>query len=690
MYTVIADFDRTNNIDPQNYELYLGINDDLPSLKFDLDDNGSQITLQPGMEVLVYDENQWDIVSNIPMVPARNILINPSIDTVGGWTAAGSLSSTLVYGVPGNFTVTQTFSNNAVGQGYYYQQTLLNYVQPGQMYTFSYWVKIPGAMTNSSAFAALQFIDGNGNTLAGTVYDTFTSTPSGNLQRRSISAVAPASAVYAAVQWGGQTTSTTNSGSIVWGNTTQFNVTFQLEPNWFVDQGVSYPSPDLGYFIVGSGTDLPDGTDSRRCRIFAGYINDLQVEYDGTNRIYHVSCAGPAWVLENFNLLDGSYTTPTYDSQIINDFLNASYQNVLTGIAPFNTASQTIIQGALIDADTYTDRTFREILNTLADTSGYIYWVDAYFHLHYVPNYWDVASVVFNTNANAQDYVTVFPPREYMIESDLTQIKNRIKVTGAQQDQVINDVFSGNGSNKVFNLSQIPNKITSCTVGGATQHVGVAGVVTTGASYPAIADFNAKTLTFNTAPASGTNNVLITYTSPQPVTAQVQSLNSYARYGNRWWDSKVNDSSLTSIQAAHLRGLAELNRYQYALVTLTFKTDQKILAGQIILFTSTADGYSNSPFLARKVTGHHLGNGQNEYEIEAGPYQPDMLDHFRNLHKAVNRSQGVAFQLMPVQIYLVADDTATSYSEQITTSATASPSYTYGGASTFYGYSSFS
>jgi hypothetical protein len=698
MWTVIGDFDRTNNIDPPQYELHLGIQDDLPSLKFDLDDNGSQINLQPGMEMIVYDETQQDIVNNIPMVPARNILVNPSIAFLTNWTANGNASSTIVWSQPssgpnlGRFIATQTFSNTAVGSGYYSQNTLINYVQPGQSYCFSYWVEITGTLTNCNAFAKLQFLDGGLNVIGSATTDTFTTTTGNTWQRRSITATAPAGAVYAQVQWGGNTTNATNSGVIVWGGTTQHTVAFQLEPMWFVDQGVSYPTPDLGYYIVGSGADLPDGTDSRRCRLFAGYIDDVQVEYiGGTNRLYHVSCAGPGWVLENVNLLDADYTSSTYDNTIINNFLSNNYQNILSGSALFNTASGTIIQGALVDATTYTDQTLREILNTLADISGYIYWVDPYYHLHYTPNYWDVAPVTFNTIANAQDYVTVFPPRDYKLEQDLTQIKNRIKVTGSQQDQTVQDLFSGNGSNKVFTLTRTPHIITNCTVGGAVQQVGVQGVATNGQNgVTAIYDPSSKQLTFNTAPASGTNNVVVTYSSPQPVSVVVQSLDSYAKYGNRYWDSKVNDSSLASVQTAHQRGLAELNKYQYALVTLTFKTDQFVLAGQIILFTSSTDGYTTpTPFLARKVTGRYLGNGENEYELESGPYVPDMLDLFRHLHKAVNRSQGVANQLAPGQNYIVANDTTMAYTEQIRTTTRASTgAYVYGTAT--YGFSSYS
>lgn len=702
MWTTINQFDLTPHIDPQGFEVFLGVNDDLPSLKFDLDDNGSLINLAEGQEVIVWDETALDVVTGLTMIPAMNLLTNEDLYSATSspgspWTSTGTLSGIINSNTTLLFEVDMIFNNSALGSGYFQQITQANYCKPGMAYCFSYLVKIDAPLTNANAVVNIMFLDQAQNVISGTtVTDTFSSTPSNLYQRRSItSAVAPSNAYYVQVQIGGQTTvGGTNSGTIRYGQNQNTNANTMLEPVLFAaTQGVSYPTPSVGYYLPGSGAVMADQTTSRRCRIFTGYIDHLEVEYiGGNNRVWHVSCTGPGWVLESVNLLNAEYTTATYDNVIIGNFLTNNYANILAApTSPlFNTTQPEIIQGALIDANTYVDKTLREVLNTLADTAGFLYWVDPYFHLHYVPAYWTVANATFDTDANTQDYKTIFPPRDFKLTRDLTQIKNRIKVIGAQLDQAIQQPFSGNGTTKTFTLNATPHIITSVTVGGVAQQVGVQGVATNGAGgVTALYNPNTNQLIFNTAPATGTNNILVNYTSPQPVSVQVQNLDSYAKYGNKWWDGKVNDSSLASVATAHLRGLAELSKYAYSLVTLTFKTDQFITAGQIILVTSTKDGYSApSPFLVRKVTGRYLGAGQNEYEIEAGPYQPDVLDHFRNLHKAVNRSQGVANQLTPVSVYIISDDTGASYTESFTTTTqTSNGLYIYGQA--VYGYSSF-
>jgi len=61
--------------------------------------------------------------------------------------------------------------------------------------------------------------------------------------------------------------------------------------------------------------------------------------------------------------------------------------------------------------------------------------------------------------------------------------------------------FSGDGSAKVFTLTNAPVSINSVTVGGTTQTKHISYVI----------DLDNKLITFNSAPASGTDNVVVSY-----------------------------------------------------------------------------------------------------------------------------------------------------------------------------------
>src|SRR5207302_7406458 len=101
--------------------------------------------------------------------------------------------------------------------------------------------------------------------------------------RVSLQATAPPGAANIRVSLGGETlVAGNNSGT--------FKIaTFQLEPMYFsdtsVDWNVSYPTPDCNYNQVNC-SQMPDFTVSRTCRIFSGYIDDFDVDYDGPNRTW--------------------------------------------------------------------------------------------------------------------------------------------------------------------------------------------------------------------------------------------------------------------------------------------------------------------------------------------------------------------------------------------------------------------
>lgn len=120
------------------------------------------------------------------------------------------------------------------------------------------------------------------------------------------------------------------------------------------------------------------------------------------------------------------------------------------------------------------------------------------------------------------------------------------------------------------------------------------------------------------------------------VYVQCTSPSNTAVYGRRFW-SKINDTNLGSNAAAAARGEAQLQAYAAPRVTLKFKTIKLVSPGQTLDFTSALDALTDAHFTVQKVTATYLGNGINQYEVEAGTYVDDFVDFFRNTQKAVNR-----------------------------------------------------
>ena len=112
-------------------------------------------------------------------------------------------------------------------------------------------------------------------------------------------------------------------------------------------------------------------------------------------------------------------------------------------------------------------------------------------------------------------------------EENIENMRNKITVTGAKQLDTRVDTFSGDASETSFYLTYEPVSVNT-TVGGTLQSLGIDGAQT-GFDYQV--DVNLKKLSFVTAPASGTNNIVCTYTTYLPTPVTGDSPASISKFG---------------------------------------------------------------------------------------------------------------------------------------------------------------
>lgn len=628
MWLVIDGINRTDVID-DNIDFSASLNDPIDTCDFSLDDLTQSIPLRTKMDVIVWDENAVPTYTvagaAIPTIPAMNFLQNAHNFHLSPWATGGSLAG--IIAIPNVFRFTMTFSNSTNGgTGYFTQTTLMKHVQPGVEYMLSGYFDCSVTLVNAQGFLQINWLDSSGSTIS-SVTQTYASTHP--QVHEYISGIAPDGTVQAQIFYGGKTTNATNSGTLQW-------ATVQFEPMWFTEQGVSYPTPDCNFDQVNSVL-MPDTTTSRKCRIFAGYIEILDKSYEGTQRFYDVKCAGSSKLLENLGVVTASYAG-VYDTFILNDIISGSpWSSYLsTGQQNKFAPTSTIIQGSLIDARSYPGNTLREVSNDLSDNSGSHFFVDPYYYYWYVPP--SFTSQVLELS-DAPDNITSFPYYDFSIQDDDSNPGNAILVRGTKQNAAaVTEKFNGDGSTKIFNLAQAPYTIQSVTVGGTDQKTGVDGVQTNGiGGYVALVNKQKQQLIFNTAPISGTNNIIIIYTFEDPVVVQAISADSIAQAG-RPFVRLVNDTNLTSTIAAKNRGLAELNNYAYGRQTLTLSAmNIYVPPGSLFLFTCQAEGMSKKPFTVQTVESHLEGAGLYTWSYTAGVYSPSVIDHIRNTQKAIAR-----------------------------------------------------
>lgn len=647
-YTILNMKDVTDFIAPDNEDngsaqnggitVNATLGDPASSWDFTVDDIDQTINVQNFQPVIVFDENAPPI-GGVATVPSMNFLLNPSMNNGTNWSTTGGLSGNITFlNASRNFQM--TFSNNAVDTGAAFQQTLAGYVQPGVEYMLSGYLFAVTPLVNIQAFLELAFLDIFGNNLGAT---TGTWIPTSTQQRLNITAVAPANAAFALIVIGGQTTNTTNSGTFTWG-------TIQFEPMWFANKGVSYPTPDCNKFQVNC-VQMPDGTCSRRCRLFAGYVEDHVNAYVGKERHTAVQCASSSKILETVGPPINASFTSTQDTSILSNVVSGLAINTSI-ICQLSTGQQnqfaptsTLINGVVIDSISFTNSTLRDVCNGMQAQSGSLFYVDAYYYLWYVPPSFVGAVVELSDNP---DNITSFAYDTFSVEYDSTNPVNSVRVSGTKQAAAaITDLFSGNGSTTVFSLTEPPDKTTAVTVGGSSIRTGVDGVDNakfgSSLTYKALINKQKQTIQFATAPASGTNNVAVTYTYEDQAISDVISADAVADQKAQFWGT-VSDSNITSTTGAKFRGLKELGDYAFPRTILTLSAlDIYLPVGSLILFTCASENMSQTPFVVQTVASDFSdAGGVYHWNYTAGVYNPTLIDHLRNVTKAVKKTPTTA------------------------------------------------
>lgn len=698
MWVEINGADYTNDVDAPSISLQNATTDPLASLSFEMIDIGAQIPLAYGNPVTIWDETGSGTVL---APPSRNFLINELLYSGDGsvpsdWTLQSGLSPSVLSFPANSFTMVATFNNVTYTTGNNYSQiyqncgnTFFQKVYPGQTYMASCTFTSSGTISNVQAFIILQFYDVDLNWLDVQSSDYVTPV-SGTGQTLSCQLLAPANAAYAHVILGAQATvSGTNSGTITY---LPFNLnSVNLEPVLFQGQyladgtPVKYPSDTNP-----SRTDcilLPDQTSVRMRWLFNGYITNLKVSYDGTNRIYQVTCAPFGDVIDNGAIISNAFENTT-DQSIITTLLSQYFSGMLASGQQNDWLPPTTVQfGQNISNVAYQDNTMRDVMNALSDSTGFIYYVDEYNYLWYNDTPFNYATIT--VDVEHADYITAFPPQNYRVEYDGTQFRNSVKVMGGQYYTVSTDPFSGTGTLKDFTLTSQPQSIQSITIGGtlyaptSSNKIGVVGQSTLGVGGVVVTyDPNSSVVHFFTAPAAGSDNVLITYSTYRNVAVEVEDNGSIGQYNRRFY-AKVTDTTIADSATAQVRGVAEVGKYAQPLVLLTFDLSSEgaqnsvyMQRGLTVIVNSALDGLVGQPFTIQQVQVKSQGGGINTYSYTAGVYRPSMMDAMRNSAKALqsNTSGGST----AVQLTVESLDESLAYSDRIQSASAPGFVATYG------------
>lgn len=500
-------------------------NDPIPTFRFKLQDDPSQIPLSELLEVIFIDAGR---VSNATHNLIRNPLINPFATN---WSQTAITGGTFTQMNPGvKLTVANATAASSLQLYQYIQNGLI--VPGGQTYMLSCFVQTT-TLTGCNAFISILYVDASGFTLGSQVQ--LISTTLANTQI-SFSSMPPTGTVATSISFGITTNSGTNSGTATFTN-------MQCEPMSFATGAtqIAYPSPFCANGQFGC-TLMPDGTTIRQYRLFGGLLTKATAgDYIGNNRKWDVTVSGYAWL---------------WQKQLLNDaFVNKSDNfiliNLVTKYFPgqFNTAQ--IATGATLDNFGYTfNGTMRDAADALAANSNFNVYVGPYREIIYQPPGYNQIGFMLS---DRPDNILSFPYYSYSLDIDGTQLGNACLVTGGT------------------NISAVEYDPQS--IGFYNQKTGGQGI---------------------------------------------------------FWRT-VNDSTIATTAAARQRAIAEITQYNYARKVAHLTTNQMMIPGYTVLFSSNTDGLFDVPFLIQKSTlvlkgFTSLQTPYYECSCNLGAFNPDLVN----------------------------------------------------------------
>lgn len=189
-------------------------------------------------------------------------------------------------------------------------------------------------------------------------------------------------------------------------------------------------------------------------------------------------------------------------------------------------------------------------------------------------------------------------------EDEIISMRNKIYVDGAFEEDTRVESFNGDGSTATFTLSYTPETV-DLKVGGVQQKLGITGGSVTG--YDFTMDKELKTFTFESGsiPATGTDNIVMTYTVKEPYTTIATSQDSIDFYGLTQEES-YSFKDLRTVEDSDNRALGLLDKLSFASKSTLIVTDEYLLEpGYKIPYSNPQDNIYDGEYIVQKVSTNY-------------------------------------------------------------------------------------
>ena len=379
--------------------------------------------------------------------------------------------------------------------------------------------------------------------------------------------------------------------------------------------------------------DAGAGTETR----FGGIITSTRQIPWGLGRQIECTASDYKLLLERA-VLRKSYSS-TNDSAIISDAFTTS------GITEINTSTH-VQTGKQISNITFNGHTLREVMDTIAEITGFMWDVDGDKNLVYKPRIAHTPDVPLLGFSDVPDPATapfIYAPMHDMAYERILGEFNAVEIRGGiLLSADITDTYSGDGSRTIFTtgeqnatspLDRAPTTSSRIEVQRNTgtdgapvwtaQTVGIDGYDTLSGSIPVLWTPLTRRLQWNTAPPNFTNSFRVIGRYMRPMQVIVRDEDAIARH-TREFRKTVFMDEIESENEARDVAVGLLRRYSDKdVATFKFETDG-VNVGDVVRVNSTRHGLVFKPFLVNELQIIPIGGTQYDYQLTASDYQGAM------------------------------------------------------------------
>lgn len=359
---------------------------------------------------------------------------------------------------------------------------------------------------------------------------------------------------------------------------------------------------------------------------FAGLVQSCEsIRIPGTSMVFHTIDATDFTAILDWRLVD--YAA---EDKLAGDAVRDILEEYL---AEEGITEGYIANGELLTQIALTNCSATTALTKLAEACGFVVYVDyqrkLYFH----------ARTLYAADWGITDGTDILSESLTITRTNPDYRNVEVVVGGYEETSAQTETFVTDGVTKTFALGYPVNRISTVTVNGAQKTVGIKG--TDSGSYDCYYAVESETLTFETAPASGSGTV--EYYGLWKAKSKAEDLTLIAANAARQGvgSGKVEhvtvDDTLTSITAAGEYATAKITEYGVDGITVNYKTRRAGLAAGTLQPIAIQD--VDEDFLITHV-GEEVKEGDTEYSVTAcfGPVSEEWDLYFREAFQVVQDS----------------------------------------------------